>query len=340
MDKTAGNRLDLDKAQRDYDELLPKYEQLRNELRYIVEGELNGRQIPFHNLEDRIKTLDSLLAKAKNNQLRKPFEEIDDICGLRIICLFLSDVEKIGKLIEDTFQVESKDDRLITTPQEQFGYFSVHYVGRLPAAYSGPRYDEIKPLRFEIQVRTIAMHAWATITHYLDYKSHHAIPSSLRRDFYAISGMFYMADSHFELFFRSSEEAQLAAEQSALDEKAILSEEINLNTLAAYLKKQYPDRNEGDTGDFSELVEELVGADYKTIAFVDSDRKRSEKAFEKYEKEKFKGSYYNDVGAVRVSLSIANKKFVESRRRRDPTAVQSDAEFKLYRKYLKKLGEV
>jgi ppGpp synthetase/RelA/SpoT-type nucleotidyltranferase len=79
-------------------------------------------------------------------------------------------------------------------------YQSVHFVGRIHPSRSGPRYDSIKGQRFEIQVRTILMDAWANVSNYLDYKSDRSIPSELRRDFFALSGLFYVAEQHLEPF--------------------------------------------------------------------------------------------------------------------------------------------
>jgi putative GTP pyrophosphokinase len=65
--------------------------------------------------------------------------------------------------------------------------------------HSGPRYDPLKHLRFEVQVRTIVMDAGAAVSHHLDYKGGTSVPSELRKDFYALSGLFYVADQHFEV---------------------------------------------------------------------------------------------------------------------------------------------
>jgi ppGpp synthetase/RelA/SpoT-type nucleotidyltranferase len=72
----------------------------------------------------------------------------------------------------------------------------------LPDNYTGPRYEDLKGLKAEIQIRTIAMDAWSNVSHYLEYKTPEAAPSSLRKDFYALSALFYLADTHFELFFQ------------------------------------------------------------------------------------------------------------------------------------------
>jgi len=303
--------MEIDEVQAGYESARPKYEQLKGEIIYILESALAQRGIAIHMLEGRIKPVDSLIAKMERQETEPPFEEIVDICGIRIIGLFLSDIHEIGKLIEETFELESTDDKITAKPHEEFGYLTVHYVARLPDRSSGPRYDGIKGLRFEVQVRTIPMHAWATISHYLDYKSPNAIPSNLRRDFNALSAMFYVADSHFELFFSSSQQA----EQKAQIANTLGTEEINLDTLTAYLKKKYPTRDSTSSVGISDLVEELVASGYQTISRLDSDLDRSKEAFIIYEAENppRPGPQYADIGVVRVAPSIANEEFLSAR---------------------------
>jgi len=314
--------MDLDTVKKEYSKRKNNYEKLKEEVKDIIEEELKAANIPYHMVDGRVKELDSLLAKSQRQMIGQESAGIDDIvdiCGVRIICLFLSDVEKIGKIIKEKFSIESKDDKVLSKPQEEFGYLSVHYIGKLPSSFCGPRYDEIKNLRFEIQVRTIAMHAWATVSHYVDYKSPHSVPSNLRKDFYSLSALFYLADSHFELFFRNSEETKQIVEHKASSRTGIKSEEINLDTLATYLKQKFPDREHSYSSDeVSVLVEELVTAGYTTIGEMDADLQHSMDAFildeKKYPPTNLAGEpvKYDDVGVVRTSLRIANKKFLKA----------------------------
>lgn len=39
-------------------------------------------------------------------------------------------------------------------------------------------------LTFEIQVRTLCMHAWAVVSHYLDYKGDWDVPADLKLSLY------------------------------------------------------------------------------------------------------------------------------------------------------------
>lgn len=268
--------------------------------------------ITYHQLTGRVKTLDSFVDKITRLETKEPFEDISDICGVRVICLFLSDLKRVGRIIERCFDIKEKDDKLYTE-SDAFGYLSVHYGGSLPELFTGPKYDEIKELKFEIQLRTIAMHAWATISHYLDYKSRLAIPSDLRKDFNALSAMFYVADTHFEMFFKSSQEAKQIAEEKA-STPLLGIEEINYNTLEAYLLSKYPGREHSDVERKSGLINDLQKSGYKTIQQLEEVLKRSERAFAAYEKANppggEKGKLFSDVGVVRISLCIADENYV------------------------------
>lgn len=340
--------MDLDTIKSEYSKHKQGYEKLKTEIIYILESKLKAANIPYHMIDGRIKELDSVIAKVQRNAQGQEFEDIDkiiDICGVRIICLFLSDIEKIGLLIEKTFDVEDKDDKVLSKSESEFGYLSVHYVGKLPSDFSGPRYNDIKGLRFEIQVRTIAMHSWSTISHYLDYKSPHSIPSELRKDFQALSALFYLADSHFELFFRKGQESKQIVEKKAKKASGIASEEINLDTLSIYLKRKFSDREHNtNIDDISDLVEQLVSTDYTTIGELDKDLQRSTKAFKLYEEqypptdpETDEPSRFMDVGVVRVALELIMGKFFEGFRKRigiEPSD-QIWKRYKEYNKYVK-----
>src|ERR1035437_1295490 len=120
--------------------------------------------------------------------------------------------------------------------------------------YAGPRYDPIAGATFEIQVRTIAMDAWANVSHYLAYKTEKDIPRDLKRDFYALSGLFYVADTHFEMFFKTREASRDQMAQEFESKTGDFKQDINLDTLASYLRAKYPDRLTGDEKSLSVAV--------------------------------------------------------------------------------------
>jgi len=278
-------KIDIEKATQIFKQNQPLYQRLQEEALFTLKEEISKTGIKIHSIPFRIKELDSFLNKISLYQFEKPFEEINDIVGLRVICLFLTDIEKIGNVIRDTFKIIKEDNKIDNSKFASFGYLSVHFIAKLGENFRGTRYNNILDIPFEIQVRTIAMDAWANISHYLDYKTDKDIPEELKRDFYALSGMFYVADKHFQLFFEQrrekTEEIEQVFEKGKLED--INSQPINLDTLKILLREKLP--NNRVARDLSPLVEKLTQSGYKTIGEINSILEKSRDAVELYVQE-------------------------------------------------------
>jgi putative GTP pyrophosphokinase len=255
--------------QTEFDKRIQSWEQLRNESAFILERELKSAKIKYHSLTSRIKTFESFAAKAVRQRFTDPFAEVTDVVGLRVVCLFLSDIEKIASVIGAKFEILEQDNKIEGQQVATFGYLSLHFSAQMKSTYSGPRYDEILGIPFEIQVRTIAMDAWAATSHYLDYKSESDVPSDLRRDFYALSGLFYVADRHFEMFFKSRQAVREEIKKTMQHDHPRLDQELNFDSLDAYLRSKFPDRRQGDSEHISIAVEELKRTGISTISTLD-----------------------------------------------------------------------
>lgn len=186
----------IDQLRNEYDSKIGLFNQLIETAKFIISQEI--QQIKIHSFNHRIKGFDSFVEKIRRKGVKEPFKEIMDVVGLRIVCLFHSDVKNIGMIVKKNFKIIEEDDKINSVDINIFGYMSLHYKAKLKDVSSVSYYDDIKDMPFEIQLRTIAQDAWASISHYLDYKSESAIPSHLKRDFHALSGLFYVADTHFE----------------------------------------------------------------------------------------------------------------------------------------------
>ena len=219
----------------EYNQNLPKYKKLLAEAEYILKDVLSVNEIKTHSILGRVKEFASLSAKADRKNLKAPLVETTDLVGLRIICLLRSDIKTISDLIKSNFQLVSEDNKIVNEDISSFGYHSVHFILKMKNEFSGPRYDDIKDQVFEVQLRTVAMDAWATVSHYIDYKSDADVPKSLRKDFYALSGLFYVVDTHFELFYQAGEKSKEYAIESVSNESVENDKEFNLDTLRAYL---------------------------------------------------------------------------------------------------------
>jgi len=309
------------------------YERLVEEAHFTLKEELDKTEIKIHSIPSRIKKIDSFLNKISLYKIKKPFEEINDIIGLRVICLFLTDIEKIGNVIRETFHVIKEDNKIDNSKFASFGYLSVHFIVRLGDNFKGTRYNNICEIPFEIQVRTIAMDAWANISHYLDYKTDKDIPEELKRDFYALSGMFYVADKHFQLFFEqrkeNTEEITEVFEKGKIED--INSQPINLDTIKAFLRDKLPDNLESQN--LSPLVEDLSASGLKTIGelnlLIEKNKTKAIKYAEKYLETP--NSEIKDSVICFVSVAIDNFDFFICFRRRSEKDYQPNVdEWKSY----------
>ncbi|MGD2095174.1 MAG: RelA/SpoT domain-containing protein [Phycisphaerales bacterium] len=193
-------------------ELLQKYDEkqrLFEDLKRAGEAYL-GRNLKKQNfkyeLSSRIKEFDSFSEKALRKKMSNPFDEMVDIVGLRVICLFQSDVDRAKEVIRETFQVVKEDNKITKIPTDVFNYAETHFDVRLRnlpddklALDEKRKFEILSRMVFEIQVRTICQHAWSSISHNMFHKNKGPVPKNIERDFYAINGMFYIADTHFEM---------------------------------------------------------------------------------------------------------------------------------------------
>jgi ppGpp synthetase/RelA/SpoT-type nucleotidyltranferase len=305
------------------------YEKLVDEVLYILGEELEKQEIKFHSLthrKDKIKSFESFYAKVKRKQYReKQFELIEDIAGVRIICLYRHDLERIGNLIQKCFIV-NKVDTSRTRTEVTFGYSSDHYVVKISENCKGARYDNIRELPCEIQVRTILMDAWASVSHHLDYKQELDIPFETRNDFNALSGLFYVADTHFELFERGINEARAKMQRKAEKGQFDYNQAINLDNLIAFLKLKFPTRQGSNAEDYSLLNKELGDFGYKNFVKLDEKINKASKVFSEFETELdqyfvnenpslYKSGDFcpTDVGMVRYSLNLTDTSYWKGR---------------------------
>lgn len=301
----------VEAAREEYETNERNYECLLTEVKFSLAAEFKSRKMKIQSVTGRVKDIDSFLEKIERKRYVDPHRQAQDLVGVRVVALFLSDLRPIEEVIEALFEIIGKDDHVDGGPTEEFGYMSVHYVCRLGPGHAGPRYSGLHDFVFEIQVRTVVMDAWASISHHLGYKGASTIPSELRRDFNALSGLFYVADQHFELFFsRSKENEEIAEEAIESDEAEDL--DIDLESMAALLRAVYPDREHGKRIVVSEFVKEVQTAGYRSIGQLErdlSDGKERGEESEKRNPPEVRSRKFMDVGLARRTLNVTNPEF-------------------------------
>lgn len=226
-----------------YSENLQNYESLSSVAVRLLEERLNLERIRTHSISFRIKKLESFLEKVARKGYSDPLRQVDDMVGIRVVCLFLHDLDRVGEVVHSTFKVLADEDKLTKGEPSVFGYMSHHYICRLPWAIL--RYPELRQMRFEVQVRTILMDAWANASHHLFYKGEGDVPVAVARDFYALSGMLHVADKQFENLYGAAARSAVEAERQSLKSEGASGFDVTPETIRFLLRRQYPSRQAG-----------------------------------------------------------------------------------------------
>lgn len=138
----------------------------------IIDEQLSmryGREI-VKGFSGRVKAPESIYAKLERKEMPTDFDtarkKLNDLVGVRVVCLFLDDVYEIAEILKkqrDITLVKEKD--YISKPKKN-GYMSLHLIVDIPIYYG----DNFQSKRVEIQIRTLAMDFWSVLEYQLMYK--------------------------------------------------------------------------------------------------------------------------------------------------------------------------
>lgn len=124
----------------------------------------------MRSMSERIKSPESIYAKMCRKGLEPTFgmacERLNDLCGVRIVCLFLDDLYEIANILKnqkDITVIKEKD--YISKPKKN-GYMSLHLILGIPVCMG----EKLETRTVELQLRTIAMDFWSVLEYQLLYK--------------------------------------------------------------------------------------------------------------------------------------------------------------------------
>lgn len=167
------------------DELKVKLRSIRKEFRKRKEYS------PIEFITGRVKEISSLLEKA--NKFGIPLDrlqyEIEDIAGIRIMCQFVDDIDKVVELIRARRDMQVLYEKDYVRGFKESGYRSYHIIIKYPINMV----EGQKEILAEFQIRTLSMNFWATIEHSLNYKYKKQLPENVREK------LKKAADAAFEL---------------------------------------------------------------------------------------------------------------------------------------------
>ncbi len=251
------------------------YEQLCLEVAYVLKRKLKEKGIEVSSITYRAKDLNSFLEKLSRKFYKDPFKEITDFAGVRVVCLYSSDLHRIEEVIRQEFEVIEKVDKYKENSSDRFGYMAVHFLVKLGDEFSGARYDHLKNLVCEIQTRTILQHAWALIDQHLVYKKKSSVPEELRQRIIQLSKVLEEADRQVEMI-RQIRMEYIKSLKEAQSQDAFLSQEINIDSFRAFCERAFPNAEpEDDIRTFERFLKWIDTAKYKSIGDLEKAVKKA-----------------------------------------------------------------
>ena len=165
----------LHEATQPYKELMTCYKcaMMEVETKFRVLNEelsLEYDRNPIETIKTRLKSAESISDKL--TALNVPItvgsieKNLHDVAGVRVICGFPSDIYTLADAFlkqDDITLIEKKD--YIANPKPN-GYRSLHLIVEIPIYL----HDEKRPMKVEVQFRTISMDWWASLEHKIRYK--------------------------------------------------------------------------------------------------------------------------------------------------------------------------
>ena len=154
---------------------------------------------PIFNSYSRLKEGKSIFEKMRRKgypiSLESMEENVYDIAGVRVVCPFLDDVYDLERALleQDDINLILRKD-YIKKPKSN-GYRSLHLILAVPIFLSGGK----RIIKVELQIRTIAMEAWASLEHQLRYKKNFCLTQNTERELNICAELSAELDARMEM---------------------------------------------------------------------------------------------------------------------------------------------
>jgi len=217
-----------------WEEFLIPYEQAVEELvvkfrAYSRELKKKGLHSPIEYVEGRVKKVGSILEKAHRKDIKygESAEKLEDIAGIRIICRFVEDIQKVVAIVRERngIDMEIINEGDYISNGKSSGYRSYHINIRYPVWTS----EGARSVAAEIQIRTMAMNFWAIIEHSLKYKYKGNMPEELKKRLITAAEASYSLDVEM-----SAIRDEIMEAQRVIDTKNDVVDEIGVKIRALY----------------------------------------------------------------------------------------------------------
>lgn len=167
-------------------------DQLQDQTSEALDGVNHIDRVTF-----RVKTETSFTAKALQPKYAHPLVELEDQVAGRVLTFFRDDIDVVSTALSEWFGAVERRTKEPTGPKE-FDYESEHFIYVIPEHIKPDGWSDIgeMPTTFELQIRTLFMHAWAEPQHDLGYKGN-GIDRATERELAWVAASAWGADRTF-----------------------------------------------------------------------------------------------------------------------------------------------
>lgn len=156
----------------DYDKNKKLYKRAIESVKRDIEEYFNDINAEFiHYIKTRIKSAESMIVKSESKGYTAPFQQIDDIAGIRVVCHNRSDKDQVVSFIRSRYKDSIVKDEKI---KRDDGYRAHHIVVELEVLVVG----QPRRVKVEIQLRTVAEDLFGTLSRRDAYKLSTGLPKS------------------------------------------------------------------------------------------------------------------------------------------------------------------
>lgn len=268
----------------EYEDLQPLLGKLTDEITFAVGEYMKEGGIEYSEVVGRVKTSVSFREKIDRKQYDDPLKDMDDLAGVRIVCLFEADLPRVEEILRKEMHVLETENKADSLGDNLMGYQGRHLILRLGGGFLGPRYNQLSDLKCEIQIRTVLQDAWSKISHKLVYKNEASVPRPLRRNLNNVSSLMEVAQSVFDNVKVEQERYLADLSVTVSYENNLLDEPIDHHTLKLYSKGRFPALPISEMWQDA-LIDDLSGLEYHSIGDIDRVINLAKTAIDEYANE-------------------------------------------------------
>lgn len=225
------------------------HEHAKDSFLNIVTAFIKNKDFLISNIHGRVKDREECISKFSRKYQTRLEEEnkeyeikdyISDLIGIRIICLYETDIYQIREILLKEFEVIDITDKTkeMNEKDNSFGYKGLHLDLKLNAdRRKMSEYKEFVDLRFEVQIRTIVQDAWSVLDHKIQYKKTPPIP--IKRRINTLAALFELADREFYSIKNEIEKIQDELKKQSSDKS--LNEPLDAFNFQSIAEEFFPE---------------------------------------------------------------------------------------------------